>query len=127
MSNPIQRAVRQKFISQRTIHGVDVVYSDGTNEFSIDVIPARTGTQVLDSETNTQLRSFVRDFLILREDLEDDDEVQVWPEAGHTITDASDGSVYQVVRDLHGEPGWRWDDQLTKQVMRVHTQIIAGT
>lgn len=130
MSNPAQRSRRQAYIAQRRIRGGDVIYTT-TDDLSLQirVIPARTVTRVEDSDARTQLRSFVRDFLILPEDLvdpDDEDETQIWPQAGDTITEA-DGAVYEVVRDLHGEPGWRWDDQQTKQVIRVHTQIIAGT
>lgn len=124
--NLAQRSHRNAYIAQRRIRGADVIYTgDDDASIQIRVIPAETNPLITNSETNTQIRDTVRDYRILREDLEIDDEL-FWPKAGHTITEA-DESTYEVVRDMHGKPGVHWDDEQTKQVVRVHTQLIAGT
>ena len=71
-----------------------------------------------------RLKSFTPDFLILPEDLVLNDET-VYPQAGDEITDGD--TTYEVPLEFNGEPAWRWDDQQTKQIFRVHTQLIAGT
>lgn len=123
--NSTQRSRRQAFISSRRLRGVDVIYTQGADDVPLTAIPAQTNTTVEDSSTRQRLRSSVRDYLILPEDLVDADDVQIYPEPGDLITEGD--TVYEVPQELAGEPCWRWDDEQTKQVFRVHTQLYAGT
>jgi hypothetical protein len=101
-----------------------VIFSRGDESAPIRVIPGRTPTTVETAgDTKVSMRSFVRDYLVLPEDLVLNDE-QVWPKAGDEFIE--DDAIYEIVRDLNGEPAWVWHDQL-KEVMRVHTQLAAGT
>lgn len=112
------------FKAQRRIRGINVTYRVGESEIPIRVVPGNTRTTIEDGQSRVRLRSSVDDFLILLSDLEIDDE-QFYPIAGHEIA-MEDGSVYEVLQELAGEPAWRWSGT-EKVVVRVHTQLVLGT
>lgn len=102
-----------------------MIYSRGGDSVQLVVIAGRTPTTVEDSDTRVRLKSYVRDYLILPEDLTfDEGDTTFFPKAGDEIVDGD--ATYEVVAIQSGEPAWVWHDQ-EKEVIRVHTQLSAGT
>lgn len=123
MTTSAQKIVRHRYKSQRALRPTAGIYSRGVNSVSLTVIAGRTPTELIDSEAGLQIRSMVRDILILPDELVIND-VEIKPIPGDIWTE-EDGTLYEVIR-LGSEPAWRWSEQ-TKQILRVHTQQIAGT
>lgn len=107
------------FKSIRRISGASVVYSDGSNEGTLTAVPADTIVETTDEQGQT-VRSKIRDYLILRSDLEAIIGVGEEPQRGHTIDQvvANYTRTFDVM-ELGGEVIRWWDKSM--QVFRIHT------
>lgn len=102
-----------------------MIYSRGGDSVPLVVMAGRTRNTVENSDTRVQLKEEIRDYLILPEELTfDDGETTFWPKAGDEIVDGD--ATYEVAAIQNGEPAWAWHDQ-EKEVIRIHTQLVAGT
>lgn len=125
MATAAEKLRERTYKANRAHRGINILYSRNDDSVALVALPGSTRTTIEDSETRIQLRSNVWDFLILASELVIDD-VQIYPRAGDEITMIDDGSVYRVIRELAGEPCWRWSGNV-KVVMRIHTDLLSGT
>lgn len=123
MSTIAQRNRRMAWKSARRLRGFTGIYSRGDESVSLFVMPGKTNTELVDDDDRVSIRSMVRDIECLPDELTLND-VEIKPVPGDLFTEP-DGAVYEVFR-LGGEPGWRWSDA-TKQIVRIHLQLVMGT
>jgi hypothetical protein len=118
----VSDAIELAYHTARRTNGLSVVYSDGTNSVTLNVIPGET---TFERETTPGLYTTThsQDFLILAAELILDGAV-VLPQMGDTVTATIGGSsvTYQVTSP-DGDRHYRWSDPY-KTVLRVFTMEV---
>ena len=116
------RASLVAFKSARRMSGVSIVYSRGLQTGTLTAIPGDPIIEV--EEDEGKVRLFVRDYIILRTEVESIIGVGNRPERGDKIDEVVAGytRTYEAM-ELSGEVSRWWDK--AGQVLRIHT--VEGT
>lgn len=117
------RATLQGYKSARRMTGRTITYRRGETSDSLVAIPADTIVEETNEEGIT-VKLKVRDYLILRSDLEAILGVGETPERDDTIDETVAGYVRTFDVLEVGRECWRWWDK-SMQVIRVHTVEVS--
>jgi hypothetical protein len=113
-------ALREAWLVVKSLHGICVTYSDGTNTFDITGVKTRSNAQAIAGD-DVILESNSWDFLFEPADLLVNG-VPIDPSNGHTITE-QDGTVHRLIPGNSSDLVFRYSDQ-NKTWLRCYAEQI---
>jgi hypothetical protein len=100
-----------------------LVYNDGVTEIEVTGVLTRPSEGVEGVDPSVLFESKQWDVLIAPGDLLDEDDNEIIPKHGHTVTRVIDDAKFEVVPGSTGGNCFRWSDAL-KTWRRVHLTLL---
>lgn len=119
MTTTLDRSQTALIRSMKAARGLALAYTQGVTTVSVTGWPGNTGISLLSriqAEPSSGSQTSNADFMVVASEL------GLTPKIGDTIATTINGSSldYVVVPVDPGNPAWKWSDEQTRQVYRIH-------